>query len=113
MSGFFSQLLDPDQPRIAGPAMADGISGLYAALGIASALAGRVRDGKGHRLDVAMIEAMAALVRTHCRISLEMAGYPDPTTVRPHHSRSPLGADKAVIGSHLSSPQSSGIHYWK
>ncbi len=54
MSGFFSQLLDPERPRIAGPAMADAISGLYAALGIAAALAGRGQGrsrpsaGSGH-----------------------------------------------------------------
>ena len=59
-SGFFSLLLDPDHPRIAGPPMADGISGLYAALGIVSAIAARANDGEGHRLDVAMIEAMVA-----------------------------------------------------
>lgn len=106
MSGFFSQLLDPERPRILGPAIADAISGLYAALGIASALVKRGVDGRGHRLDVAMVEAMAAFSA-------------DPATQYLMNGRSPRPYDRAalsqsfalrcsdgkLIGLHLSSPQ--------
>jgi len=106
MSGFFSQLLDPERPRILGPAIADAISGLYAALGIAAALTERNKTGKGHRLDVAMVEAMAAFSA-------------DPATQYLMNGRSPRPYDRAslsqsfalkcsdgrLLGLHLSSPQ--------
>jgi crotonobetainyl-CoA:carnitine CoA-transferase CaiB-like acyl-CoA transferase len=106
MSGYFSQLLDPDRPRIAGPAMADAISGLYAALAIASALAGRAKDGKGHRLDVAMVEAMIAFGTDPLSNFFEKRQPPGP------HDRAAASqsfalrcADGKLVGLHLSSPQ--------
>ncbi len=106
MSGYFSQLLDQDQPRIAGPAMADGISGLYAALGIASALAGRVRDGKGHRLDVAMIEAMAAFGTDPLSNFFQKGRTPEPyDRAAASQSFALRCGDGKLIGLHLSSPQ--------
>lgn len=106
MSGFFSQLLDPDRPRIAGPAIADAISGLYAAFGIASALASRGRDGVGRRLDVPMVEVMAAFSADPVTQYLTEGRAPGP------YDRASLSqsfalrcADGKLIGLHLSSPQ--------
>ncbi|MGC2780928.1 MAG: CoA transferase [Bradyrhizobium sp.] len=105
MSGFFSQLLDPERPRITGPAMADAISGLYAALGIAAALAGRAKDGQGHRLDLAMVEAMAAFATEPYSGFFARGRAPAP------HDRAAASqsfalrcADGKIIGLHLSSP---------
>jgi crotonobetainyl-CoA:carnitine CoA-transferase CaiB-like acyl-CoA transferase len=58
VSGFLSVAIDPEQPRFIGPALADAITGIYAALGISAALLERARTGKGKRIDISMLEAM-------------------------------------------------------
>ena len=57
VSGFLSVAIDPSQPRFIGPALADAITGIYAALGISAALVERSRTGQGKRIDVSMLEA--------------------------------------------------------
>lgn len=105
MSGFFSQLLDPDKPRIAGPAMADAISGLYAALAIASAIAGRAKDGKGHRLDVTMVEAMIAFGTDPFASFFQNRRAPGPyDRAAASQSFALRCSDGKLIGLHLSSP---------
>jgi len=61
LSGYLSQYLDPDQPRIFGPAVADTVSSIYAAFGILGALVERARTGTGRRVEVAMLDSMIAL----------------------------------------------------
>lgn len=106
MSGFLSVLLDPEKPRISGPAMADAVSGLYAALGIAAALAGRANSGVGHRIDLAMVEAMAAFAAEPYSYFFARGRAPTPYD-RPAASQSFAlrCADGKIIGLHLSSPQ--------
>jgi crotonobetainyl-CoA:carnitine CoA-transferase CaiB-like acyl-CoA transferase len=58
MSGFLGVAIDPEQPRFIGPALADAITGIYAALGIAGALVERERTGKGRLIEISMLEAM-------------------------------------------------------
>ena len=58
VSGFLGVAIDPEHPRFIGPALADAITGIYAALGIAAALVERGRTAKGTRLDISMLEAM-------------------------------------------------------
>ncbi len=58
VSGFLGVAIDPDQPRFIGPALADAITGIYAALGIAGALVERGRTGKGRLIEISMLEAM-------------------------------------------------------
>ncbi|NNU82056.1 CoA transferase [Halovulum dunhuangense] len=57
-SGFLRLVTPPTNPRVIGPALADAITGQYAALGIMAALVERGQSGKGHRLDISMLEAM-------------------------------------------------------
>jgi crotonobetainyl-CoA:carnitine CoA-transferase CaiB-like acyl-CoA transferase len=57
-SGFLGVAIDPDEPRFIGPALADAITGIYAALGIAGALVERSRTGKGRLIEISMLEAM-------------------------------------------------------
>ena len=57
-SGYLRLLTPPTNPRVIGPAIADAVTGHYAALGIAAALLERVRTGEGRRLDISMLEAM-------------------------------------------------------
>ncbi len=62
-SGFLKLLVNPANPRVVGPAIADAMTGFYAALGILGALVERERrrDGEGshgRRVEVSMLEAM-------------------------------------------------------
>ncbi len=58
LSGFLGVAIDPVSPRLLGPALADAITGYYAALGVAGALIERGRTGKGRLLEISMLEAM-------------------------------------------------------
>ena len=57
-SGFLGLLINPENPRVVGPAMADALTGFYAAYGILGALHERHRTGRGRAVDVSMLEAM-------------------------------------------------------
>ncbi|WP_417683888.1 CaiB/BaiF CoA transferase family protein [Roseibium sp.] len=57
-SGYLRLLTPPTNPRVIGPAIADAITGQYAAMGILAALMERSKTGKGRRLDISMLEAM-------------------------------------------------------
>ena len=59
LSGFLSVVVDADRPRFLGPALADAITGIYAAYGVLGALVQRGRTGKGSLMEVSMLEAMA------------------------------------------------------
>ncbi|SMX44549.1 CaiB/BaiF CoA transferase family protein [Maliponia aquimaris] len=57
-SGYLRLLTPPTDPRVIGPAIADAVTGQYAAMGILAALLERAQTGKGRRLDISMLEAM-------------------------------------------------------
>jgi crotonobetainyl-CoA:carnitine CoA-transferase CaiB-like acyl-CoA transferase len=59
LSGFLSVVVDHDNPRFLGPALADAITGIYAAYGTLGALVQRGRTGVGGLIEVSMLEAMA------------------------------------------------------
>lgn len=59
LSGFLSVVVDRSRPRFLGPALADAITGIYAAYGILGALVQRGRSGRGSTVEVSMLEAMA------------------------------------------------------
>ncbi len=59
LSGFLSVVVDPDRPRFLGPALADAITGIYAAYGVLGALFERSRTQRGRLVEVSMLEAMA------------------------------------------------------
>ncbi|NNE87677.1 MAG: CoA transferase [Silicimonas sp.] len=58
-SGYLRLLTPPTNPRVIGPAIADAVTGQYAAMGIMAALLERSKTGQGHRLDISMLEAMS------------------------------------------------------
>jgi crotonobetainyl-CoA:carnitine CoA-transferase CaiB-like acyl-CoA transferase len=58
LSGFLSVVVDPRDPQFLGPALADAITGIYAAYGILGALVQRGRTGGGTLVEVSMLEAM-------------------------------------------------------
>jgi len=57
-SGFLGLLVNPNDPRVVGPALADTMTGFYAAYGIQGALHERSRTGVGKLVEVSMMEAM-------------------------------------------------------
>jgi crotonobetainyl-CoA:carnitine CoA-transferase CaiB-like acyl-CoA transferase len=59
LSGFLSVVVDPERPRFLGPALADAITGIYAAYGVLGALFERERSAQGRLIEVSMLEAMA------------------------------------------------------
>lgn len=59
LSGFLSVVVDPANPRFLGPALADAITGIYAAYGVLGALVRQARRGEGALVEVSMLEAMS------------------------------------------------------
>ncbi|MFC5496035.1 CaiB/BaiF CoA transferase family protein [Caenimonas terrae] len=57
-SGFLGLLINPANPRVLGPALADSLTGFYAAYGILGALYERHATGTGRKVEVSMFEAM-------------------------------------------------------
>ena len=106
-SGFLKLLINPANPRVVGPALADAITGFYAAYGILGALYERERQQTtvGRRVEVSMFEAMAHFnldAFTHLFSEGEVMG---PFS-RPSVSQSYVlpCADGKWIALHMSSP---------
>ena len=57
-SGYLRLLIPPTGPRVIGPAIADAVTGQYAALAVLAALLERSQTGRGRRIDISMLEAM-------------------------------------------------------
>ncbi|RTZ43209.1 CoA transferase [Candidimonas sp. SYP-B2681] len=57
-SGYLDLTLNPENPRVLGPAVADSITGLYAAYGILGALFERNKTGHGKAVEVSMVGSM-------------------------------------------------------
>ena len=57
-SGWLRLLINPENPRVVGPAIADAVTGMYAAFGILGALHERTKTGRGRCVEVSMLEAM-------------------------------------------------------
>ncbi|MBS3961740.1 MAG: CoA transferase [Sandarakinorhabdus sp.] len=104
-SGFLRLLLNPVRPRVVGPAIADAMTGFYAAQGILAALYERAQTGRGRLVETSMFEAM-------CHFNLDdfthllSAGETMGPTSRPHVSQSYVFqcADGAWLALHMSSP---------
>jgi crotonobetainyl-CoA:carnitine CoA-transferase CaiB-like acyl-CoA transferase len=106
-SGFLKLLVNPANPRVVGPALADAITGFYAAYGILGALYEREKHGtpQGRRVEVSMFEAMTHFnldAFTHLFSEGEVMG---PFS-RPSVSQSYVlpCADGKWIALHMSSP---------
>jgi crotonobetainyl-CoA:carnitine CoA-transferase CaiB-like acyl-CoA transferase len=62
LSGILSVQLDPEHPQSSGPTIADNATGMFACYGILGALYEREKSGRGHRVDVNMLEAGIAFI---------------------------------------------------
>lgn len=104
-SGFLRLLVNPQHPRVVGPALADALTGFYAALGILAALHDRSRSGFGRLVETSMFEAM-------CHFNLDdfthllSAGIEMDAFSRPHVSQSYVFecSDHRWLALHMSSP---------
>jgi crotonobetainyl-CoA:carnitine CoA-transferase CaiB-like acyl-CoA transferase len=105
-SGWLRLLINPENPRVVGPAIADAVTGFYAAFGILGALHEREKAGRGRRIDISMLEAMCHFNLddfTHYFSKGEIMG---PYS-RPSVSQSYVFAcsDGKWIALHMSSPE--------
>lgn len=105
-SGYLNLLVNPANPRVVGPAIADAMTGFYAAYGIMGALFERSRTGKGRKVEVSMLEAMSHFnldAFTHYYSANEVMG---PFS-RPSVSQSYVlqCKDQKWIALHMSSPE--------
>jgi crotonobetainyl-CoA:carnitine CoA-transferase CaiB-like acyl-CoA transferase len=106
-SGFLKLLVNPANPRVVGPALADAVTGFYAAYGILGALFERERaaSSTGRRVEVSMFEAMAHFnldAFTHLFSEGEVMGpYSRPSVSQSYVLRC---ADGKWIALHMSSP---------
>jgi crotonobetainyl-CoA:carnitine CoA-transferase CaiB-like acyl-CoA transferase len=60
LSGWITSFHDMTDPRIAGPAVCDSVTGMYAAYGVLGALYERERSGVGRKVEINMLSAMIA-----------------------------------------------------
>lgn len=104
-SGFLRLLVNPDHPRVVGPAIADSVTGFYAAYGVLGALYERQQTGMGRLVETSMFEAMCHFNLddfTHYLSAGEIMG---PYS-RPHVSQSYVFecGDGRWLALHMSSP---------
>jgi crotonobetainyl-CoA:carnitine CoA-transferase CaiB-like acyl-CoA transferase len=104
-SGFLRLLVNPGHPRVIGPAIADAVTGFYAAYGALGALYERQRTGKGRLVEVSMLEAMCHFNLddfTHFYSQGEVMGpYSRPNVSQSYVFRT---KDDGWIALHMSSP---------
>lgn len=105
-SGYLSQFADRDAPRIAGPAVADVMTGVHAAYGVLAALLGRATTGLGKRVEAAMLDTMIAISAEPFARYFATGTVADPWS-RAHGSQSYAFtcSDGKLVAVHLSSPQ--------
>ena len=105
-SGFLHLLVNPENPRVVGPAIADSLTGFYAAYGALGALLERSRTGVGRKVEVSMLEAMAHFnldAFTHFfQVDEVMGPYSRPSVSQSYVLRC---ADDKWIALHMSSPE--------
>jgi crotonobetainyl-CoA:carnitine CoA-transferase CaiB-like acyl-CoA transferase len=105
-SGWLRLLINPANPRVVGPAIADSVTGFYAAFGILGAVYERQRTGHGRRLDISMLEAMCHFNLddfTHYFAEGEVMGpYSRPSVSQSYVFEC---ADGKWVALHMSSPE--------
>jgi itaconate CoA-transferase len=96
-AGFLSVTGTPDDPAKAGASIADIAAGMYAYSSILAALIQRSRTGRGCRLDVSMLEAMAEWMSFPLYYAYEGAA-PPPRAGAAHATIYPYGPFAAGDG---------------
>jgi crotonobetainyl-CoA:carnitine CoA-transferase CaiB-like acyl-CoA transferase len=104
-SGFLRLLVNPGNPRVVGPAIADAVTGYYTAMGVLAALYEREKTGDGKTVETSMFEAMCHFNLDDFTHLLSVDEVMGPWS-RPHVSQSYVFecADGKWIALHMSSP---------
>lgn len=104
LSGFLSVVVDAERPRFLGPALADAITGLYAAYGVLGALVQRGRTGRGCTVEISMLEAMAHFSSEPFAAFFALGANPSSSD-RPRLAQAYIlrTSDERLIALHLSS----------
>ena len=104
-SGFLRLLVNPEHPRVVGPAIGDAVTGFYTAYGVLAALYERETTGKGRRVETSMFEAMCHFNLDDFTHYLSVDEVMGPWS-RPHVSQSYVfeTKDGGWIALHMSSP---------
>ena len=105
-SGVSSMFIEPEDPQITGPTIADNMTGINACYGILGALFERERTGVARRVDVNMLESTIAFMPDPWS-NLIQGGFPQGphARVRASQSYSLRCSDGKLLALHLSSPQ--------
>jgi crotonobetainyl-CoA:carnitine CoA-transferase CaiB-like acyl-CoA transferase len=104
-TGFLRLLVNPEHPRVVGPAIADAVTGFYAALGVCAALYEREKTDKGRHIETSMFEALCHFNLDDFQHYLAVGQVIGPFS-RPRASQSYVFecADGGWIALHISSP---------
>jgi formyl-CoA transferase len=104
LSGMASLFLEPAEPQVFGPTIADNVTGHYACYGILAALFERERGGAARRIDVNMLDVTIAFMPDPFGYFTQMGLVSDPH-LRAHTSQSYAFrcADAKLLMVHLSS----------
>jgi crotonobetainyl-CoA:carnitine CoA-transferase CaiB-like acyl-CoA transferase len=104
LSGFLSVVVDQDRPRFLGPALADAITGIYAAFGVLGALLERAGTNTGKLVEISMLEAMAHFAVEPFTAFFALGAVPKSSD-RPRLAQAYIlrTADDRLIAIHLSS----------
>jgi formyl-CoA transferase len=106
LSGIASLSVDPANPQLTGPTIADNATGIYAANGILAALLQRQSTGKGIRVEVNMLESAIAFIpdpvihQTHLGLTFDRL-----TRVAASQTFCLRCADDKLLSLHLSIPE--------
>lgn len=105
-SGMLDVFLDPANPQVRGPTIADQVAGMYASYGVLGALAGRARSGLGRRVDVNMVEsAMSFMPDFFASYTREGTLMASDTRAAYSHTFAFRCADGEMLAIQLSSPE--------
>lgn len=105
-SGLAGLLLDPDDPQVRGPALADAITGHAAAFAILAAIHQRQTSHRGTHLEISMLGALTHFL--HSAVAKQVVeGREEGPYTRVHSSQTHAfpTADGRAVMIHLSSPQ--------
>jgi crotonobetainyl-CoA:carnitine CoA-transferase CaiB-like acyl-CoA transferase len=105
LSGLASLFMDPDTPRVMGPALGDSLTGLFAGYGIMGALTARARTGQGNLIEVNMLSATLGFLLDPASWLFTTGQTPGPLTrARSAQAYAFACADGKAFGIHLSVP---------
>ena len=104
-SGLAGLLLDPEDPRLRGPALADAITGHSAAFAVLAALHERHRTRRGEHLEISMLGALVHFLHSAVAKSV-VEGRDETPYLRPHGSQAYVWGtrDGKQVLVHMSSP---------